>query len=69
MKWLSAVAILPIALTALGLARGQTDPVNKRRPIVIIQEPVVEGTGDTWAVIEWTTSTGGKSMLMAPSYT
>lgn len=65
MTRLSTIAILPIALAALGLARGQTDPVNKPRPITIIQEPVVEGTGDTWAVIEWTTSTGGNSIIRA----
>ena len=29
----------------------------------IIHGPVVEGTGDTWATIAWTTNTGGSSIV------
>lgn len=30
-------------------------------PIAILQGPVVEGTGDTWAVISWTTNIEGRA--------
>jgi hypothetical protein len=31
-----------------------------QRPTEILKEPTVLGTGDTWAVISWTTNAGGK---------
>jgi hypothetical protein len=65
MKRLSVAVIVSIVLSAVSFARAPADTVKKPRPIAIIQEPVVEATGETWAVIEWTTSTGGSSIIHA----
>lgn len=48
--------ILPLALAAAVAA--QKPSVEK-----IQGGPVVEGIGDTWAVIAWTTNTGGSSVV------
>ncbi len=36
---------------------------QKPEPLKIINGPVVEGVGDTWAVIAWTTNTGGSTVV------
>jgi len=48
-------------LVALALAL----PVAAQKPQAekIINGPVVEGVGDTWAVIAWTTNTGGSTVV------
>ncbi len=51
-----------IALCAMALAMAayaQTKPRAER----ILDGPRVEGTGDTWAVIAWTTNAGGSSIV------
>lgn len=52
---------LLIALFALAIAL----PVLAQKPMAekITQPPRVEGVGDTWAVIAWTTDTGGSSVV------
>jgi phosphodiesterase/alkaline phosphatase D-like protein len=36
---------------------------QKPEPEKIINGPVVEGVGDSWAVIAWTTNTGGSTVV------
>ncbi|HLJ86100.1 MAG TPA: fibronectin type III domain-containing protein [Candidatus Angelobacter sp.] len=40
-------------------------PMVAQKPAAekIVSGPVVEGIGDTWAVIAWTTDTGGSSIV------
>src|SRR5207244_7312324 len=35
----------------------------QKAPLAITDGPRVEGVGDTWAVIAWTTNTGGSSII------
>jgi phosphodiesterase/alkaline phosphatase D-like protein len=53
-KWLGLFLVLTCAL-----------PMAAQRPAAerITNGPVVEGTGDTWAVVAWTTNTGGSSVV------
>lgn len=44
---------------------SSTEAPQKQKAIAIIQGPVVVGTGDTWAVISWTTNAGGYSIIHA----
>lgn len=39
------------------------DDRQRAQALKIINGPRVEGTGDSWAVIAWTTNTGGSSIL------
>jgi purple acid phosphatase-like protein len=56
------VKIFPIV--ALGLAMSTfTLATDWTAAIRIIQGPIVEGVGDSWAVVAWTTSTGGSSVV------
>ena len=63
-----AVAVL-LALfgsfTIMSLAAQDRRPDQDRRSPDerIINGPVVEGVGDTWATIAWTTNTGGSSVV------
>src|SRR5438067_29264 len=52
---------LILALFTLALAL----PVIAQKPMAekITQAPAVEGVGDSWAVIAWTTDTGGSSVV------
>ncbi|MGI9104473.1 MAG: fibronectin type III domain-containing protein [Terriglobales bacterium] len=45
-------------LCVVTLAAGQNP-----HPLAITHGPVVEGVGNTWAVIAWTTNTGGSTVL------
>jgi hypothetical protein len=56
MKILSIVALI-LGMSGLALAADWTEALK------ITQGPLVEGVGDTWAVIAWTTNTGGSSMV------
>src|SRR5215469_8613993 len=50
----------------LVLALAITIPIAARQkaaPEKIIQGPVVEGVGNNWAVIAWTTNTGGSTIV------
>jgi phosphodiesterase/alkaline phosphatase D-like protein len=56
MTLLAATAMLqPLA--------AQTKPRMKSEALKITDGPRVEGTGDTWAVIAWTTNTGGSTVV------
>lgn len=46
-------------------AGASAQRATQERPAAekIINGPVVEGTGPTWAVIAWTTNTGGSTVL------
>lgn len=46
-----------------GSAAGQRAAQERPAAEKIINGPVVEGTGPTWAVIAWTTNTGGSTVL------
>ena len=47
------------------LALAFAFPLTAQKPAAerIIGQPKVEGVGDTWAVIAWTTNTGGSSVI------
>jgi phosphodiesterase/alkaline phosphatase D-like protein len=65
MKRLYVSVIVSIVLPAVSFAHAGAQTVKQPLPIAIIQEPVVEATGDTWAVVAWTTHTGGSSIIHA----
>jgi phosphodiesterase/alkaline phosphatase D-like protein len=47
-----------------GSARGgDSDDHQKHEALKIVDGPRVEGTGNTWATIAWTTNTGGSSVV------
>src|SRR5438309_1036888 len=50
-----------IFLIAFALALPAVAP--KAEAVKIIDGPRVEGVGNTWAVIAWTTNTGGSTVL------
>jgi phosphodiesterase/alkaline phosphatase D-like protein len=47
----------------LALAFALSLAAQKPEAVKIVNGPVVEGVGDTWAVIAWTTNTGGSSVV------
>src|SRR5215471_15671050 len=53
--WILMAVVL--AITSVMVAK------QKSAPEKITQGPVVEGVGDNWAVIAWTTDTGGSSVV------
>jgi phosphodiesterase/alkaline phosphatase D-like protein len=62
MKKFSSLALavaLGLAMSATGLAKQG----GKAGAVRITDGPRVEGVGPTWAVIAWTTNTGGSSVL------
>ncbi len=61
-----------VALLALALAtgvfakdkkKGDNDDRSKHGAVKIIDGPRVEGTGDSWAVIAWTTNEASSSII------
>src|SRR5437588_208430 len=50
-------------VVALALAIGIPASARQAAPEQITQGPTMEGVGDTWAVIAWTTNTGGSSVV------
>ena len=50
-------------VVALALAVSIPALAKQAAPEQITQGPMVEGVGDTWAVIAWTTNTGGSSVV------
>lgn len=50
-------------LVALAFVFSLSLAAQKPEPVKITNGPVVEGVGDTWAVIAWTTNTGGSSVV------
>ncbi|MBV9063811.1 MAG: fibronectin type III domain-containing protein [Alphaproteobacteria bacterium] len=55
--WILAIAITgaPVALSAQASSRPQAERITNG--------PVVEGTGDSWAVIAWSTNAGGSTVV------
>jgi phosphodiesterase/alkaline phosphatase D-like protein len=53
-RWFSLVLALGLCVPAFA---------QKAAPEKITKGPVVEGVGDSWAVIAWTTNTGGSSVV------
>ncbi len=53
--WSVMALTLALAFTAWAKPNPQAEKIT--------QGPVVEGTGDTWAVVAWTTNTGGSSVV------
>lgn len=51
------------ALLIAGVAFAMPPKPQATHAIQIINGPNVEGTGDTWAVIAWTTNEGGSSII------
>ena len=44
-------------------AKGDSDDRQKHEAVKIVDGPRVEGTGNSWAMIAWTTNTGGSSVV------
>ncbi len=73
MKIIKSCLLLAIAFTICSAGFAQTKDKDQDRDrdkdqqraqaLKIINGPRVEGTGDSWAVIAWTTNTGGSSIL------
>ncbi len=58
--------LLTIVVLTAALAASATAPqkhAEKAQAVKITDGPRVEGTGPTWAVIAWTTNTGGSSIV------
>ncbi len=53
----SIILVVFVTLALAALVSAQTQPVR------IIDGPRIEGQGDTWAVIAWTTNAGGSSIV------
>jgi Purple acid Phosphatase, N-terminal domain len=52
------------SFTTKGGASGESgDSAQERQPVRIIDGPRVEGTGDSWAVIAWTTNASSSSVV------
>jgi len=58
---LFTIVVLAAALAASATAAPKHAP--KAQAVKITDGPRVEGTGPTWAVIAWTTNTGGSSIV------
>jgi phosphodiesterase/alkaline phosphatase D-like protein len=58
---LFTIVVLASALAASATAAPKHAP--KAQAVKITDGPRVEGTGPTWAVIAWTTNTGGSSVI------
>lgn len=61
MKKLFTIIVLTAALAVSASAAPKNAP--KAQAVKITDGPRVEGTGPTWAVIAWTTNTGGSSVI------
>jgi len=58
--------LLTIVVLTAALAASATAPqkhAEKAQAVKITDGPRIEGTGSTWAVIAWTTNTGGSSII------
>lgn len=55
--WMLSVALIaaPVGLSAQAAGRAQAEKITNG--------PVVEGTGNSWAVVAWTTNTGGSTVV------
>src|SRR5580765_305686 len=58
---LFTIVVLTAALAASAMAAPKRAP--KAQAVKITDGPRVEGTGPTWAVIAWTTNTGGSTVV------
>lgn len=62
MKRLLIATCLTLGLIT-GLSTAQAKTTKKTEAVRIVDGPRVEGTGDTWAVIAWSTNVGGSSIV------
>jgi len=62
LKWIGMFAAVLLAC-ALAVRVAEAAPQRDDARVRIIDGPRVEGVGDTWAVIAWTTNNGGSSTL------
>jgi phosphodiesterase/alkaline phosphatase D-like protein len=60
---LSLLVALAFALSLSVAAQQPAGGAQKPAAVKITNGPVVEGVGDTWAVIAWTTNTGGSTVV------
>lgn len=67
MKRFSIAICLGVMLCAAPFAQA-SDPTKKPAAVRIVDGPRVEGTGDTWAVIAWSTNVGGSSVVRYGTY-
>jgi phosphodiesterase/alkaline phosphatase D-like protein len=68
MKIIKSCLLLAIALSMCSASIAQTkdkdkDDQQRAQALKIINGPRVEGTGDSWAVIAWSTNTGGSTII------
>lgn len=57
------VSLFVVLAFAFSLSLAAQMAAQKPEPVKITNGPVVEGVGDTWAVIAWTTNTGGSTVV------
>jgi len=60
---LSLLVALALAFSLSVAAQQPSGGAQKAAAVKITNGPVVEGVGDTWAVIAWTTNTGGSTVV------
>ncbi len=58
-----ALALATSAFAKNKKAAADNDDKAKAAAVKIIDGPRVEGTGDTWAVVAWTTNVGSSSII------
>ena len=65
MKRAVSILVLCFAVSLLATAQDRDDMKRGQHPQAerITNGPVVEGVGRTWAVIAWTTNTGGSTVV------
>jgi len=62
-RTLGVIVALAFALSLSVAAQQAGAGAQKPAAVKITNGPVVEGVGDTWAVIAWTTNTGGSTVV------
>ena len=61
-RYSTLIALLALVLATAAFAKGKSDD-TKHAAVKITSGPNVEGTGDTWAVIAWTTNEPSSSII------
>lgn len=56
--WLLAILALLVTIASIAQERHEKSPKER-----ITNGPVIEGVGENWAVIAWTTDTGGSTVV------
>jgi hypothetical protein len=63
MRKLSSLMVLTLLLCGLAIAQGYDRRSDRPQNERITNGPVVESTGHDWAIIAWSTNTGGSSIV------